>query len=247
MRQDGPVSPSPPAVGNDVVDLTHPRCRGRVEDARFLRRILTDREASAVRGAEDPDLALWRRWAAKEAAFKAVSAVLGEPPVFEHAAFEVEESAPGRGRVRWRDLALDWTASGEQGEGWVHVVAWPEGSARRLRLEGGCARLDAVEAIPPDRFTRRELRAIHSVPSARVRLRARAQLAALTGVPEDELEIVSPEGPPGRTPPRVLRSGRPWTWRIGLSHHGGLLAWVLARWVDGGDPERPLVAPVLEP
>jgi hypothetical protein len=217
-----------------------------VEDARFLRRILTDREASAVRRADDPDLALWRRWAAKEAAFKTVTVVRGEPPVFEHAAFEVEESAPGRGRVRWRDLAIRWTASGETGEGWVHVVAWREESARRVRLEGGCARLAAVEHIPSDRFTGRELRAIHSEASARVRLLARAQLAALAGVPEAELEIVSPEGPPGRTPPRVLRSGRPWAWRIGLSHHGSLVAWVLARWADAEDPERPLVAPVLD-
>lgn len=79
-----------PVVGNDVVDLADPRCIGRYDDRRFLTRIFTEAEREAIEAAAEPDLALWLRWAAKEAAFKAATILRGAPPIFAHRRFEVE-------------------------------------------------------------------------------------------------------------------------------------------------------------
>jgi len=76
-------------VGNDVVDLEDPRTFGKAGDERFTARVLDPAGLAAVRGAEDPDLELWCRWAAKEAAYKVVSKLAGEPPPFVHRAFVV--------------------------------------------------------------------------------------------------------------------------------------------------------------
>ena len=81
--------PSTVILGNDVVDLTDPRCPGKASDRRFLRRVFTEPEAAAIRESPTPDLTLWQYWAAKEAAFKAVSRLLPSPPPFEHARFQV--------------------------------------------------------------------------------------------------------------------------------------------------------------
>jgi len=60
-------------VGNDIVDRKSPEAAGKAGDRRFLQKALTPLEQEAVAGAPDPDLALWSLWAAKEAAYKAVS------------------------------------------------------------------------------------------------------------------------------------------------------------------------------
>lgn len=87
----------PILVGNDVVDLSDPRCRGRAQDERFVDRVCAAPEGQAVRSSRDPDLALWILWAGKEAAFKVVTKVLGRPPVFEHARFVVAVAEDGVG------------------------------------------------------------------------------------------------------------------------------------------------------
>lgn len=76
-------------VGNDVVDVQDPRTVGKAADRRFVGRVLDEAGRDALGQAEDPDLELWCRWAAKEAAYKAVSKLLGAPPPFAHRAFAV--------------------------------------------------------------------------------------------------------------------------------------------------------------
>ena len=66
-----------PVVGNDVVDLDQPRCAGKAEDTRFVDRVFTAFERERIVEAPDPDRALWRRWAAKESAYKVVTKLLG--------------------------------------------------------------------------------------------------------------------------------------------------------------------------
>ncbi len=61
-------------VGNDIVDLDTRGTIGRAKDLRFVERILTPDEKKVLLGCkENPDKLLWSFWAAKEAAFKAVS------------------------------------------------------------------------------------------------------------------------------------------------------------------------------
>lgn len=262
--RDAPFPPVP-SVGTDVVDLADPRCAGKASDARFLGRVLTDAERTAVAAApregatadaspsdggavSSADLVLWRMWALKEAAFKAITGALGSPPVFEHRAFEVRfvsdpDTVPLEAVVRWHDRGVRGRIVRTVGSGPVHAVTCVECDDRTeptrrpgpgagvrsspKRLRWGRALL--ADDVPTDRLTERERRSVHSTASARVRLHARCDLAEWAGVAEADLEIVCDEGPAGRMPPRVLLRGEPAPWSVGLSHHGRWLAWVLGR------------------
>lgn len=235
-----------PAVGNDVVDLRDPRCEGKAADERFAARVLADSERADVAASSDPDLALWRRWAAKEAAFKAATVVRGgQPPPFVHASFVVEEEDASGGTVVWEELRLPWRVSGGREAGGIHVVAWSARDPGRPLVHGGTKILAADSSIPRERFTDRECRALHSPASAWVRIHARAHLATLLDRPERDVEIVCAEGPPGRVPPKALVGGRPTGWTVSLSHHGRLLGWVLARLPGEGEETGRVVAPAV--
>jgi hypothetical protein len=75
----------------------------------------------------------------------------------------------------------------------------------------------------------KEADAVHSAPSAAVRLGARRALARALAVEERRLEIVCDPGATGRRPPRVLQDGRPACADVSLSHHGEWLAWSVLR------------------
>ena len=62
-----------PPVGNDIVDLKEPDNCGKSADDRFLGRVFTPEERDRIVGTAYPDTLLWAFWAAKEAAYKAVS------------------------------------------------------------------------------------------------------------------------------------------------------------------------------
>jgi phosphopantetheine--protein transferase-like protein len=62
-----------PPVGNDIVDLAAPGNLGKSGDGRFCGRVFTAEERALIAGAPRPDALLWALWAAKEAAYKAVS------------------------------------------------------------------------------------------------------------------------------------------------------------------------------
>jgi hypothetical protein len=81
-------------LGNDIVDLTDPRHEGKAGDDRFLRRVFSEEEQKAIKTAENPDRALWMRWAGKEAAFKTISKTRGVPPTFIHPFFRVTVFQP---------------------------------------------------------------------------------------------------------------------------------------------------------
>jgi len=64
-----------PPVGNDVVDLSDPENVGKSHDRRFCRRVFNDDELALIAASLQPDTMLWAIWAAKEAAYKAVSRI----------------------------------------------------------------------------------------------------------------------------------------------------------------------------
>ncbi len=98
-------------LGNDVVDRADTRYRDKARDDRFLRRVFAEEEEGAIRDARDPDLALWLRWTAKEAAFKSVTKFLGSPPVFHHRDFRVlgleERSRAEKAETHTREAAVE--------------------------------------------------------------------------------------------------------------------------------------------
>lgn len=223
-----------PLVGNDVVDLEDPRTLDKHTDARFLGRVLGTAERARVEAAAYPRTELWAFWAAKEAAYKVVSKLRGEPPVFAHAAFLVE----------WTDvLPARWVGSVTYEAVRVPVVVERQDSILHAVATAGAdvaACIPGVEPLagPPSgwgeelevllpRFTPREADAVHSLPSAAVRLRARTAVAVALSVEESSLEIVCDPGVTGRRPPRVLLNGLPAPADVSLSHHGAWIAWAV--------------------
>ncbi len=239
--------PSPVILGTDVVDLTDPRCLGKASDRRFLGRVFTELERAAILESPTPDLALWRRWAAKEAAFKVVSRLLSSPPPFEHARFQVTlepvpgqshaDLSPSRGWVRYQDTRVV-CACHEDGD-WVHVVAWHPGEGgidgEAPSIVSGLSPLEegdpegevGWEARLRPRFSEREWACVYHRASAVTRLLARASMALTMDVEERRLEIVCGPGNPGRRLPHILLDGKDSGSSVSLSHHGRLAAWAL--------------------
>ena len=223
-------------LGNDVVDLESPRCRGKAKDHRFLARVFSPHERREIESSPDPDTALWMRWAGKEAAFKSISRLLGTPPVFHHQSFQVDlgESSPEEpdlfpaGMVRYRDLLLPLKL--HPAEGVIHALTWaahPEGVPPSVHL--GLALLgrpmdDWRESLRP-RFSPREWECISHSASAVARLAARHAVATALGTDESLIEVRCGQGSPRQRPPIVFVGGREATVELSLSHHGRLVGW----------------------
>jgi phosphopantetheine--protein transferase-like protein len=239
-----PAMLEPWHLGNDIVDLTDPRHSGKARDDRFLRRVYSLEEREEIRSSENPDLALWIRWAAKEAAFKTVSKSLGVPPTFVHPTFQVavhhpetsndqlgDDAAPPMtrfGEVRYGQLLLPLRI--EVHGPALHAVTWvPRDADEVPSFSWGSSLMEETGAqwrlaLHGD-FSDREWGCISHQASALARLAARKSLASRMGVEEDALEIGCGPGVPGRRIPKVLLKGKEIPADLTLSHHGRLLAW----------------------
>jgi len=123
-------------LGNDLVWLDDPANRGRYADLLLVRRVLTPKERLLVQVSPDPDRMLWSLWAAKEAAFKAVSRV-HPGTVFSPSQFEVHPQRTGaQALVHWQSFS--WPVVWTQGPDWVHAVVCDSrvGSVVERRGEG---------------------------------------------------------------------------------------------------------------
>ncbi|MBI4522040.1 MAG: 4'-phosphopantetheinyl transferase superfamily protein [Gemmatimonadetes bacterium] len=232
-------------VGNDIVDLHHPRCRSKLDEPRFLDRVLIPAEKQAVLASSDPYRALWVHWAAKEAAFKVAAKIWDDAIVLTHARFmvrlhgELTACAPGcrcvqrhEASVVHRDTALPVQIT--LTHAWVHAVAvGPAGDpqARDHIVEGVAAVSPAEretwssqEALARA-FSASELRSIHHPEAAIVRIRARAAMSHRLGISPERLRIVRGSGGANAAPPCVEVDGQVSAIDLSLSHHGDYVAW----------------------
>jgi phosphopantetheinyl transferase (holo-ACP synthase) len=106
-------------VGNDVVDLEDPAIAQTHLRERFVARVCCESERALMADCAEPKVLLWSLFAAKEAAFKAISK--SGPLVFAHRKFVV--SADLRS-VTWEKQAL-WLRVDVDGP-CVHAVAWTD-------------------------------------------------------------------------------------------------------------------------
>ena len=221
-----------PVVGNDIVDLEDARTAGKHADRRFVERVLAEGERVALSREEYPAVALWAFWAAKEAAYKVASKLLGAPPVFAHSAFVVTwtDAGPERWTGHVAYAALEIPVVVARSGPVVHAIA-AFGAEVESALSGFEPLDDPKEAwkarlaeLMPS-FTDREADAVHSLPSALVRIRARAALATVLTAAEADLEIVCDPGVMGRRAPRAFLHGSPTAADVSLSHHGRWIAW----------------------
>jgi hypothetical protein len=244
-------------VGNDVVDFAAPGNLGKSGDTRFCGRVFTAEERALIAGAARPDALLWTIWAAKEAAYKAVSR--GDPAVC---------SVPHR-------YIINGDSSRFICPGKVNCPA--DGAEPLEEMDEGDYSLppsSPCSSPPPGRgilrgdFMNRELSLFISTPRGELALRidateerihavaagSEADLARIRGrsdlldggrdpsafVRETLLREIAcgigcPAGdlcvvrdPDGTGAPRVLFRGRPLTDRISLSHDGRFTAFAFA-------------------
>ncbi len=212
-----------PPVGNDVVDLAAPGNRGKSADGRFRGRVFTVDEQALISGATQPDTMLWALWAAKEAAFKAVSR--GDPAVCsiprQYRVFlETEDTSGTNARLAGKvstprgDLALRVVLTAD----WVHALAAEsEEAIGRLR----------------QRVSPREGTGSGADASAFAREILLGEIARFLGCDGGDLSVVKEPGGPGA--PRVMFRGCLLEVEVSLSHDGRFAAFAF-------DPSTPLPA-----
>ncbi len=242
----------PGPVGIDVVDCFERRMQSKATYERFVDRVFTELEADRIRNAHSPDLVLWMMWAAKEAVFKAETVSMGEPPVFDHSAFEVtvpdhvlrlpypkkmdppawQPAAVGHVLRNGVEAPVEWSVIGG-----VACLTPPDslsGVQQRIgveRLSDAAARMGVpadLDALVEAHFHQTEARAMRSLPSGMVRLAARRAAVELMQIDADRIRIVTPPGPAGRTPPHLEVDGeREARLSLSISHHGDRIAWIV--------------------
>lgn len=135
-------------VGNDVVDLEDPAIAHTHLRDRFISRVCAPSERRSLAAAADKKLRLWSLFAAKEAAFKALSK--SGPLVFAHSRFVVTadlRSVSYESEVLWLRVDVDGPC--------VHAIAWtddevPLAGVRQIREgmdPGLAARALLLEAL----------------------------------------------------------------------------------------------------
>lgn len=187
-------------VGNDVVDLREPSHRASFKRPRYLERVCGPAELRRVLGSEDPEATFWGLFAAKEAAFKALTKSAGPFPLC-YAELQVSADAQTLG---WRGssfcLRLEYRGNS------VHALVWTGTSvpaaAVRPRPAGQNESLAARELLIE-------------------------QVSYRLGLETSDLAIRRPPRPDdwdGYGPPELWYRGQRLAVDVSLSHDGGFVA-----------------------
>jgi len=218
-----------PWIGNDIVDLAEPGVAGKEQDRRFMDRVFTPEERARILDAAAPTLALWKTWAAKEAAYKIASKIRGKV-VFAHRAFEVEPG-PTNTLGSWAHVrfdGLDIRVRWQTARDYVHCVGQliqqVPGDASASPREPRQVLSDIVHhgQLLSGTLTMAEQASVHSTPSARARLVARRLFERweLRGA-----EVLRQWREWGWSPPVVALEGQPIAgFDVSLSHDGRFVA-----------------------
>lgn len=220
-------------VGNDVIDMLAAHNRGRAQQSRFLGRVLTESEREWLVLAGDGDRRFALLWAAKEAAYKAAKK-RDANLVFAPRRWQVEWDAARMSSVRAASviiaadtrIAVQW----EEGDGWLHCIAFIGAAA--CRMDGAVGTIDdwAVAGA----LTVRERDAVMGAESVAVRNLAR-RLLRRQGF--DGIDILRVAHGARRGPPQAVLGHEPLAGvDVSLSHDGRFVAAVVA--IDDTRPLR---------
>jgi hypothetical protein len=228
-----------PPLGNDVVDLEAPENRGKSGDRRFLNRVFSAQERGWISAAASPDALLWALWAAKEAAYKAVSrddpTVCSIPRRYPVLLDGINGCAARVGTAEPTGPVApgDPQAAGPPGApGGVRrltgrVLTPRGGLALRVDVTDGyvhalAAGTEAAFDHLVERVDRMKERGDTDDPSAFVRARLIREITGRLHCPVEEIEIRKDFG--GSGVPRVYHRGLPLAGAISLSHDGRFTA-----------------------
>ena len=220
------------SIGNDIVDLTSLESIGKSRDRRFIARVFTLEEQVRIDRSESPDTTLWMFWAAKEAAFKAVSK--SRPGLsFIHRAYVVTFHPNESGKaahVLLQQTNGDTVPIQERG-----VVMTPAGPVDAFFTLSSC-RIHCVAAVRNGHRgapaatavqVREERRDGPFDPSAAVRRAAIHHLASVLKASPYYIDIRRDETPHGYGGPRVFIQGSRTDIDISLSHDGRYIAFAV--------------------
>jgi phosphopantetheine--protein transferase-like protein len=232
-----------PPVGNDIVDLKEPDNCGKSGDDRFLGRVFTPEERDRIVGAACPDKVLWAFWAAKEAAYKAVSrdepsicstprryfVDMGDQDV-DHA-FSDREDVTGRIALDGQDAGKAIDAAVKSEGRLAGRVITPRGAAALwiIMTDEYVHALAATEvgdlATLVHRVDRIDVEKGTGGASAFVRRQLLLEIAHRLKYPIDDLAIRNE--PSDRGAPCVFLRGRLLAVEVSLSHDGRFTAFAL--------------------
>jgi phosphopantetheinyl transferase (holo-ACP synthase) len=204
-------------VGNDVVDLNDRDADPGSLNPRFDARVFSAEELETLRVSARPVQLRWRLWAAKEAAYKAVSKAHPEI-VFSPLRFRVELGRPfGKTEVETGVVSCSagrCQVSVAESDAAVHAVARFDPPCRREASEAPTLHRGQLRVAPA-----RTVCEDPHAPSRVVRAFSRVRLAEILGVDADELEIRRR----GRIPELWIGGVRAEA-DLSLSHHGTVVA-----------------------
>jgi phosphopantetheinyl transferase (holo-ACP synthase) len=212
-------------IGNDIVDLAEPGVAGKEQDRRFMDRVFTPEERARILEAAAPTIALWKTWAAKEAAYK-IAGKIREKVTFAHRAFEVAADG-SEGWVSFEDLLVRvrWEVAAD----YVHCVGQLGPRIQRSAQSGLGRVLTAIAHCREPlggQLTTAERASVHSPASERARLLARRLMARwdLRGA-----EVLRAWRARGWGAPVLARDDRPLEgFDVSLSHDGRFAAAAVA-------------------
>ena len=210
-------------MGNDIVDRRAVDAVGKGRDERFVRRVLTDPERRGWRQSADPDQYLWRAWAAKEAAYKAIAksrpdisaSPRGYQAVFEHGISG--QNLPGVVQTPRGPVYILVMIRAD----YIHCIG--QALLHPEHLTWGVERISAEPGPAGDHDPERQ--------SAVVRRAASARISAYMGLPAADIQIrrYQDQCSRRRSPPGVYIRGVYSEIDLSLSHHGRFAAYAFCR------------------
>lgn len=202
-----------PPIGNDIVDLADPENIGKSKDRRFCSRVFNNEELSMIANSAQPDRFLWAIWAAKEAAYKAISR--REPTVCsipQRYPVIIEDESARRMSVCRQGIStcLDGTITTPQGELAVAIsldeeIIYAVAAQTVEVLAGIVSRVERVDPAKDD-------------PSDVARRILLEEIARRFGWSTDDLSVIKEKSGPGI--PFVVFRGQKLFAEISLSHDG---------------------------
>ena len=223
-------------LGNDIVSLKQAGIQNKSRHSRFLDRVFTSSEQSAIANSSNPDAILWMMWAAKEAAYKVISKI--QPlPIFAHKKFEVIEFTQDIQNfvsILIKFTNIRFSGFAQIREDYVHVFLGTDTfsqndvSINTHRVSAKEKQVWGNREAWSEHFTQKELESIHHWESACIRHLCKTHLAKLINCDSSQLQIIRPAAKGRSLPPFLLIAESPCDIDISLSHHESWLAWVFS-------------------
>jgi len=218
-------------LGNDIVDLNEAGITGKFYSARFVERVFSREEKSAISLSENPDLTLWMFWAAKETAYKIISKIT-RPPVFSYKKFKTtfrKKISKSKSKFEVVYDARQFQIELATNINYIHAVGAHANTSElpNYLLSEKVHQVTHSELKDwqnpnswSEHFTKEELVSIHHAESALVRFHCKKLVAKELKVAPSRLQIIRPSKARMPQPPFLLLDNKQTEIDISLSHHG---------------------------